>query len=217
MKQSKNVLRVVVVGFLSFLIMFQTTNAHAWFWRVRHGKIHRKHYIKHDHYPHGKSVVHLPLGFMTLTISGKKVFYNNGVYYHRKNRKYVVVSAPIGASIPHLPYGYKVVVINGMHYYHHKGVYYLNMPTGYVVVPKPIVQVVAPPVQVVSVGSNGYIDGQKASSLDSIELNIPNNGGGYSVVKLNRFEGGFVGPQGEYYNKFPTVGQLQVIYGDVKK
>ena len=47
----------------------------------------------------------------------------------------------------------------------------------------------------------------------SFEVNIPNNRGGYTMVILNRSGDGFTGPQGEYYEEFPRVDKLKVIYG----
>jgi hypothetical protein len=48
---------------------------------------------------------------------------------------------------------------------------------------------------------------------DSYTVNIPNDKGGYTPVILKRSGEGFVGPQGEYYPKFPKVSQLILMYG----
>ncbi len=48
---------------------------------------------------------------------------------------------------------------------------------------------------------------------DSFTINIPNKQGGYTAVTLRRSGSGFIGPQGEFYTQFPTVYQLQTIYG----
>jgi len=47
----------------------------------------------------------------------------------------------------------------------------------------------------------------------SITINIPNANGGYTPVKLVKSNGGYIGPQGEFYTEMPTVEQLKVLYG----
>ncbi|OGX35453.1 MAG: hypothetical protein A3C36_01700 [Omnitrophica WOR_2 bacterium RIFCSPHIGHO2_02_FULL_52_10] len=47
----------------------------------------------------------------------------------------------------------------------------------------------------------------------SFEINIPNKRGGYTTVILKRSGNGYTGPQGEYYDAFPRVDELKVIYG----
>jgi hypothetical protein len=51
------------------------------------------------------------------------------------------------------------------------------------------------------------------ASPDFITVNVPNQRGSYTPVTLRRSGTGFVGPQGEYYPEFPSVGQLQAMYG----
>jgi hypothetical protein len=51
------------------------------------------------------------------------------------------------------------------------------------------------------------------SSSESVEINVPNARGGYTPVVLTRCEGGYVGPQGEYYSGNPTLEQLKALYG----
>jgi hypothetical protein len=52
-----------------------------------------------------------------------------------------------------------------------------------------------------------------AVSEGSFPINVPNQSGGYTLVVIKRSGTGFVGPQGEYYPEFPSVAQLQVMYG----
>jgi hypothetical protein len=48
---------------------------------------------------------------------------------------------------------------------------------------------------------------------DSFTVNIPNDKGGYTAVTLKKSGNGYIGPQGEFYPKFPKVSLLKVIYG----
>jgi len=48
---------------------------------------------------------------------------------------------------------------------------------------------------------------------DEITVNIPNVHGGYNAVVLKKSNGGFIGPQGEFYPEFPKIFQLQMKYG----
>jgi len=47
----------------------------------------------------------------------------------------------------------------------------------------------------------------------SFTVNIPNAQGGYTAVVIQQSGTGYVGPQGEYYPQFPSVAQLQAMYG----
>jgi hypothetical protein len=46
-----------------------------------------------------------------------------------------------------------------------------------------------------------------------VTINVPNSRGGYTLVALVKSQDGYVGPQGEYYQGYPTIEQLKVIYG----
>jgi len=64
--------------------------------------------------------------------------------------------------------------------------------------------------------SNPYVSTIPIYSVpsDQITVNIPDKwGGGYTSVVLKRSGKGYVGPQGEYYTEFPTVAELEVMYG----
>jgi hypothetical protein len=50
-------------------------------------------------------------------------------------------------------------------------------------------------------------------SGDMVTVNVPNSTGGYSAVVLKRYGNGYIGPQGEYYDRIPSTAQLQVMYG----
>ena len=51
------------------------------------------------------------------------------------------------------------------------------------------------------------------SYADSFTVNVPNSQGGYTAVVIQSSGSGFVGPRGEYYANFPSVYQLQAVYG----
>ncbi len=53
-----------------------------------------------------------------------------------------------------------------------------------------------------------YADG------NSFTVNVPNGQGGYVAVVIQQSGGGYAGPQGEYYPQFPSVAQLQAMYGN---
>jgi hypothetical protein len=54
---------------------------------------------------------------------------------------------------------------------------------------------------------------ENSSTGGYLAVNVPSKRGGYTTVQLKRITDGFLGPQGEFYSEFPTVGQLQAIYG----
>jgi hypothetical protein len=44
-------------------------------------------------------------------------------------------------------------------------------------------------------------------------VNVPNNVGGYTPIRIQKSGNGYVGPQGEMYYPFPQVTQLKAMYG----
>ncbi|MDH7447844.1 DUF6515 family protein [Aquimarina sp. 2201CG14-23] len=63
-----------------------------------------------------------------------KYYRSEGVWYLKKNRKYVTTSAPVGVRVRVLPRGYKVVRVRGIKYYRYKGVYYKKTGRNYIIV-----------------------------------------------------------------------------------
>jgi uncharacterized membrane protein len=45
-------------------------------------------------------------------------------------------------------------------------------------------------------------------------VNIPNSQGSYTPIQIKQTGNGYIGPRGEYYSQFPTVYQLQAMYGN---
>lgn len=193
----RNFVKELIV-FLLIVLLFEF-QAYAW------GIRSHRHYDHSHYYPrYSKATIFLPLGFITLALSGHNYYYCDGIFYQRSARKYVIVEPPIGAVISELPFGYQPVVIDGTMYYVCKGVYYRHHNHGFEVIPKPEVAAV----QIVRTYNIST-----SKNNDSFVINIPNAKASYTTVTLRRFKDGFIGPQGEFYSEFPTVEQLRVIYG----
>ena len=151
---------------------------------------------------HGRSYVGVNLGVWP------GPYYYGGPYYYPDYAdpyypRYEVVSSS----------SYQPVVVNGATYYVNNGVYYIYTQYGYQAVATPagvsgpVIQ--APPVTQVGPTASSAV----ADTGDSFTINIPNAMGGYTAVLLKRSGAGFIGPQGEYYEEFPTVERLKVMYG----
>ncbi len=66
--------------------------------------------------------------------NNKRYYRNKGVWYVKKNRRYVTVAAPMGARVTTLPKGHRIVKIRGVQYYTCNGVYYKKSGRNYIVV-----------------------------------------------------------------------------------
>ncbi len=157
----------------------------------------------------GAIVESLPERHRTVIIDGDEYYYDNDVYYRSYRGGYVVVDPPVRHTVVReVPPDFVPVIVNGNTYYLNNGTYYTYTSYGYQAVPPPtgaeqaVSKTVAP---VVSVPSD--------TEPDTLKVNIPNSHGGYNPVVIRRSGKGFTGPQGEYYNDFPTVEQLKVMYG----
>jgi hypothetical protein len=156
-------------------------------------------------------------------------FYRNGGWYRHGWLGFdiAVTALAIGVLIESLPPRCETIVVAGNPYYYYGNYYYRPYPYGgYVVVPPPVMapvivqQSVEPPVvvapapayQAPAVPSTS----SAAAQQSSFTVNVPSPGG-YTSVTLKRSGIGFIGPQGEYYADFPSIEQLQVMYGGKKK
>jgi len=141
---------------------------------------------------------------------GEHFHYRDGHWYHRGwlGIDFLAPVLTIGAVVDALPYGYVTVAVGGVPYYRYEGVYYRHYPEGYMVVPEPAPVVVVQERKPVMVG----VTIPPQDTNDVVVINVPNVRGDYTPVKLTKHKGGFVGPQGEYY-EHPTVKQLKVLYG----
>ena len=143
-------------------------------------------------------VPHPPVGSRHIIIGGRPYWAYGGVYYVLGDDGYAIVSPP---TVRVLPGPYRMVVINGVAYYMVDGLYYRSTPDGYIVVERPP----EPAKITVSVPE---VDANK------IVLYVPKkDGDGYTPVTLKRIDGGFLGPQGEFYPTMPRVTLLTEMYG----
>jgi len=196
-------------------------------WDEHHRERDHLPYSLHHPYPrYGEEVSRLPGEYISFGISGKKYFFSSGIFYRRDDRQYVIVAPPVGTLVAGLPSGYKVVVVNGITYYTHNDVYYQYTPYGYQVVPQPMYPVMmqapvivsaATPVTVVTSPPSAPVTVtttavQAPSGPEAFTINIPDDKGGYVSVVITRSGKGFTGPQKEYYETFPGVEQLKVMY-----
>ncbi len=53
----------------------------------------------------------------------------------------------------------------------------------------------------------------QADDVDTVIVNVVNNNGSVTPVRLQRRGTGYVGPRGEYYETLPTSEQLEPAYG----
>ena len=174
----------------------------------------------YQHYPeHGRYSFWLPAAFTTLMLAGLTYYYCEGVYYSRHPYGYVVVPPPCGAVVREIPPVYVPIVINGATYYTADGIYYQPAGQGYVVVQQPqnIISVQQAPLQVqTNTGTvvEKVIPSTPVDKSDKVfTVNVPNIKGGFTAVTLKKAANGYIGPQGEFYPEFPTVEQLQIMYG----
>ncbi len=170
------------------LLLFKPTPSYAW-----HGH-------GHDGW-HGRTYVGFNFGWPGPYYGYPYYPYYADPYYYPQ---YAVVSSAT----------YQPVIVNGVTYYTNNGVYYLYTQNGYQAVATPA-GVTAPVAQIGAVTSMPVVTETPVSSDvgDSITINIPNTKGGYTAVVIKRSGKGFTGPQGEFYNDFPKVSQLQLLYG----
>ncbi len=129
----------------------------------------------------------------------KDRFYNRGLFF---GLRFFFVSPHIGAVVRTLPSGHRTIIAAGTPYYYYNNVYYANCPNGYVIVPEPVINA-----NTVVVPSNTQV--MPAETI----INVPNSNGSYTAVRLAKRDGGYVGPQGEFYPGNPTIEQLKALYG----
>ena len=146
----------------------------------------------------------LPPKHDVVMLRGARYHYYNGNFYRPGPFGFFMVMPPIGAIVTVLPASHRTIIFGGISYYSYENVYYTDCPDGYVVVPAPANIVVAPaPTET----------GTATPPGQSITINVPNSNGSFTPVKLVKYQGGYIGPQGEYYPSNPTVDQLRVLYG----
>ena len=209
MKNKSKVTLFLVMGGMMSVVLVQPTEAGAWQRAKRHS--YRNHgYYHHGHpanYPRGNSgfVLSFPAEFIRISLGGKTYHYHKGAYYLKDRHIYNVVSAPIGACITRLPHGYQKIYVDGVPYYTYNDVHYKHTRNGYEVINKPY-SVHAKNTQVGS-------EHQNIGMENSITLSVRNKEGGLVSITVRPSGNGYVGPQGEYYDEFPKIEHLKLIYG----
>ncbi|MFA5272421.1 MAG: DUF6515 family protein [Candidatus Omnitrophota bacterium] len=155
---------------------------------------------RHNNGNHGRS------GREVIYVGHNKYHYRDGRFYRPSwfGLEFVVSAPPIGAVVAVLPYGHQTRAYRGTTYYYYNNIYYKNCPGGYVVVPVPVATSTSTSV---ATQSQGIYYGQ------TVVVNVPNKNGTYTAVTLHKQNGGYIGPQGEYYDGNPSVEQLRALYG----
>jgi hypothetical protein len=108
----------------------------------------------------------------------------------------VVAALTAGTIIATLPPRREIVYVEKVPYYYDGAYYYRRCPGGYVIVESPVA--FAHPVP---------------AGLNTITINVPNSDGSFTPVMLTRYNNGYLGSQGEYYDGHPTIAQLKALYG----
>lgn len=95
--------------------------------------------IRRVYRPIGTRYRVLPVGYISIIVSGFPYFYFDGIFYQSFDGGYVVVHAPIGARVHVLPVGFIIFTIGLARYYYVNDVYYVwdEDLEAYVVVKKP--------------------------------------------------------------------------------
>ena len=153
--------------------------------------------------PGPRRVLHKPpVGARRVVVSGIPYWIHAGIYYRLEHDGYVIVSAPV---IRVLPRHHRVVFIGGLVYYIADDVYYRPAPGGYIIVEKPVKVVQAAPAAPAPIS---------VAATSGFTLYVPKRTGeGFVSVELQKLDGGFLGPQGEFYPTMPPVELLTEMYG----
>lgn len=145
-----------------------------------------------------------PRGGRRTVIDGTTYWIAAGLYYVLSGGDYVKVDPPI---IRHLPPRHRVVIVDNTTYYVSGSTYYKTTPGGYVIVDEPA--------NVVIVKSQPQTTTKIVTApSSSVTLYVPKlDSTGYQQVTLEKYNAGYLGPQGEYYPVMPTIDTLSQIYG----
>src|SRR6185503_2677676 len=99
MMRAGNINKVVwVIPILTVMAFAYPLQASAW---DRHG--HSSGYRHYPHYPYGRTVVHLPGKYISVTFGTGRFFYSEGHFYRNRGHDYVVVPAPVGVVVTTIP------------------------------------------------------------------------------------------------------------------
>ncbi|OGS45836.1 MAG: hypothetical protein A2539_05555 [Elusimicrobia bacterium RIFOXYD2_FULL_34_15] len=147
--------------------------------------------------------------YFNINHRGKRFFFHNGLFFRRSGVDFIITAPPIGAIVPVLPFGYVTYRFGPrIIYYYMDGVYYKSVPNGYIIVPEGEFETYEYQKKDIKIE-----EPDKNLSGDDYMVNVPNSDGSFTAVKLKKNKDGFVGPQGEFYHKHPSIEQLKVLYG----
>jgi hypothetical protein len=149
----------------------------------------------------------LPPRHNIIVLRGHRYHYFSGHFWMSGPFGFYIVNPPIGVIVDVLPPQPRAVIIGGITYYYADNVYYTEASGGYVVVPPP------PSAPAPVVEQAPATEPASTPPGKSYTVNIPNDDGTFTTVKLVKYKDGYTGPQGEYYPGKPTVDQLRVLYG----
>ncbi|MDP8265580.1 MAG: DUF6515 family protein [Candidatus Aceula meridiana] len=217
---AKKVYTKFVIGFaiISAAVFLNTADALA---KSQHNKgpRQRSRYQSRHHYHHpyyGKRITLPRLIASFIFHAGDEYYYSHGYFYQKAPGGYIIVDAPIGARVTSLPLCYKKIIVKGKTFYCYNNTYFHRIGARYVVVSDPIYHIsdLAREVSVIEVPFLGTNITTIKGSNNSYTIHIPNINGSYTSVMLVKKGSSFIGPQGEHYENFPSVAQLQVVYGN---
>ncbi len=186
------------IGFSSGHFSRHRHNGHGFKRHNRHGfNRHNRHgFNRHGRRGFKRHNLH---GFNRHNLHGNRLHSSFGFGLHFGHRHGAIVS---------LPHFSTAIFIGGHRYYHNHGTYYKRSSCGYYVVPNPNENYYDTKVE----SSQYYEGGLPNRSESSFVVNIPNSNSGYTEVLIKKSGDGYIGPQGEYYQNFPSIDQLKAMY-----
>lgn len=164
----------------------------------------------------GHRVERCPSHARVVVVAGRPYRYWDGVFYTSSSGGFVSVRPPLGAVVLTLPIGHGYVVVGGRLYYTYGGSFYRRTGGGYVVVEDPNRVVVQQPTVIREqvIVRDAPVAPVTSSNGDARgTVWITNANGSRTPVELERVDGRWRGPRGEYYDSLPTQEQLASVYG----
>lgn len=166
------------------------------------------------HYSNHK--IKIGKNFNQYKYKNKTYFYQNGNFYSPAgHNEAIIVNPPYGMIIPNIPVGYQTYTVNGQEYHIYNNISYVESPNGgYTIVETPPTAPKMHKEQGLTnsdPAKNKYNE-YKFKSPDDLSVKIPNNDGTFTLVPLKKTDDGFIGPQGEKYENFPSINDLKKRY-----
>jgi hypothetical protein len=166
--------------------------------------------------PAGVVVETIPVGYKIIPYGNTTYYYYDRVYYEKQPTGYTVVTPPpqaVAANAPAVEAPEKSIIVqvpnpNGSFvpvtlykysdgYVGPKGEHYADYPTVD---------------QLKAMYSVSSASAEPAPAEEELSFDVPNANGSFTKVTLLKSKDGYVGPEGEFYPKKPTMEQLKVMY-----